>query len=453
MRKNASGPGPRWRPTTTGLPSRLTAVWLAVVSVLTLGIVAVPTPAQAVPPDGWNNRHLDEITLLGSHNGFANDSDGVFGAGRNQSFSLHDQINQLNVRATELDIYGTANGVWTYHTTNWTGGGKRLRQHLYTIKDFLDRNRNEVFVLTLQDNTTPDQLRDEFASVPGLTDLALNPWEWNVRYQGWPKVSDMVDRNKRLLMLSGRNDKGHLNVHHMREWTMQNHYNDGIGVCTDRKGDGISTQLGAPGQGETFNGFSNTNARAFQKLFFANNFSARTYNDFHWSARACEGKTEGRMPNMISTDWIGHGGNRDAERFVNAANRSVSWTMGSLCIDVEGGRTGNGTPVQIWGCNWSNSQAWRRVPVDGVGFELRALGQCLDVAGGRAVRGNKIQIYGCNGTMSQRWAHEGSSGNRLRNLVTNMCIDLPNRNGTPGVDLQLWDCDGSVGQRFDWNLA
>ncbi|MFF0437185.1 ricin-type beta-trefoil lectin domain protein [Streptomyces sp. NPDC004327] len=435
-----------------GLP----ALALAMVAfLLAFGAVLAPTPAQAAPPDGWNNRHLDEITLLGSHNGFANGADSV-NIGRNQGFSLRDQLNNLNVRATELDIYG-GNGVWVQHGGDWSGG-KRLFLHMQTIVDFLRNNPHEVFVLTFEDYTDNGQLRSEFDMVPGLQDLAFNPNAWDVWNKGWPKVEDMVAANKRLLMFSGRYDKQDLNVFPMKEWTVQNTYKDGVGACNDRLGDGISTQLGKASwaTGEGANSHANTNARAFQKLFFNNNFDARSYDDFYRSVKACEPKTLGRMPNMISTDWIGDGGNRDAERFVNDTNRAVDWNVAStnLCLDVEGGRIADGTRVQLYGCNWSNSQAWRRVPIDDSldGFELRALGQCLDVAGGVAVERTRIQVYGCNGTVAQRWVHEGT-GNRLRNLGTNMCLDVTDGIIASGTKLQLFTCNGSPSQYFDWRMV
>ncbi|MFJ6138159.1 RICIN domain-containing protein [Kitasatospora sp. NPDC092286] len=436
-----------------GLPA---VAWAMVAFLLAFGAVLAPTPAQAAPPDGWNNRHLDEITLLGSHNGFSNSADGVNFA-QNQSYSLRDQLNSLNVRATELDIWGTGNGVWVEHGAPDLTGGKRLFLHMQTIVDFLRNNPHEIFVLTFEDYTDTAQLQREFDLVPGLQDLAFNPNAWDVWNKGWPRVEDMVNTNKRLLMLSGRYDKQDLNVFPMKEWTVQNHYDDGVGACNDRKGDGISTQLGKAtwANGDGPNSHANTNARAFQKLFFNNNFSARSYDDFYRSVKACEPKTLGRMPNMISTDWIGYS-NRDAERFVNDTNRAVGWNVGStnLCLDVEGGRTEDRTPVQLYGCNWSNSQAWRRVPIDDAldGFELRALGQCLDVAGGIAAKGTKIQTYGCNGTVAQRWVHEGT-GNRLRNLGTNMCLDVTNVIIASGTKLQLWDCNGSPSQYFDWRMV
>ncbi|MFJ5723027.1 RICIN domain-containing protein [Streptomyces sp. NPDC093149] len=430
--------------------------FLPVLALAGLLSAVLTAPAHAELPDGgWGERHLDEVTLLGSHNGYANGPDGMSAPFTNQTYSLRDQLWNQGVRATELDVYDYSYGTGddrppfarTGHGEVFRQWGRPLADHLRTIVDFLNSNRQEVFVLTLEDNASKDLLAEAFDSVPGARSMMFDPHAWRVDSIGWPRVQDMVNTNQRLLVLSGKVDREDIGIFPMRDWTIQNHYDNGIRQCTDRSGDGISDPLDVGGR------YGASGQRAFQKLFFNNQFSSRTYDDFYQTVKtACESATHGRMPNMISTDWIGYD-NQDAWRFVNDTDKGVGWNVGGrdLCLDVEGGRSDNGTPVQIYSCNWTNSQAWSRVPIlkQNV-FEMRAFGKCLDVAGGSTANGTRVQLYDCNGTGSQLWWHDNRA---LRNPMSGKCLDVPSGDFSPGRDLQLYDCNGMPSQAWDWRMV
>ncbi|MFB6941360.1 RICIN domain-containing protein [Streptomyces sp. NPDC060286] len=102
-------------------------------------------------------------------------------------------------------------------------------------------------------------------------------------------------------------------------------------------------------------------------------------------------------------------------------------------------------------CNWTNSQAWSRVPIlKQKVFEMRAFGKCLDVTGGSTANGTRVQLYDCNGTGSQLWWHDNRA---LRNPMSGKCLDVPSGDFSPGRDLQLYDCNGTPPQAWDWRMV
>ncbi|GGU44077.1 hypothetical protein GCM10010289_75930 [Streptomyces violascens] len=118
------------------------------------------------------------------------------------------------------------------------------------------------------------------------------------------------------------------------------------------------------------------------------------------------------------------------------------------CLDVEGGRTDNGTPVQLYTCNGTAAQQWR-IYGDGRGSHLQSVDslKCLDAAGGKTDDGTKIQIYQCNGTAAQGWEFNLRATTPLKNVGAGKCLDLHTFNN--GNDAWLWPCNGTGAQKFD----
>ncbi|MFI1422275.1 RICIN domain-containing protein [Streptomyces sp. NPDC020731] len=61
----------------------------------------------------------------------------------------------------------------------------------------------------------------------------------------------------------------------------------------------------------------------------------------------------------------------------------VRSAIAGKCMDVDGGRSDNGTAVQSWSSNDTDAQRWT-APADGT---LRALGKCLDAKGAGTANG------------------------------------------------------------------
>ncbi|MEU2906384.1 RICIN domain-containing protein [Streptomyces globisporus] len=96
------------------------------------------------------------------------------------------------------------------------------------------------------------------------------------------------------------------------------------------------------------------------------------------------------------------------------------------CLDVEGGKTANGTPVQVYTCNNGAAQQWV-VEGDDKGLHLRNVGsqKCLDVSNTSTADGAKIQIWTCNSSPAQTWDYNVRAKTILKNVGTGKCVNLP----------------------------
>ncbi|GAA2491496.1 RICIN domain-containing protein [Actinocorallia cavernae] len=135
--------------------------------------------------------------------------------------------------------------------------------------------------------------------------------------------------------------------------------------------------------------------------------------------------------------WIGDG---SLVMQVEAAN--------GKCLDVQGGGTADGTPVQIYTCNGSAAQQWKFWGSYDGGYALyNAKAQkCLDVKGAADANGTKIQVWTCNGTAAQQWQFDVRAAGELRNAATDKCLDLHTFDN--GNDSQLYTCNGTDAQKI-----
>ncbi|MFQ6148685.1 RICIN domain-containing protein [Streptomyces seoulensis] len=118
-----------------------------------------------------------------------------------------------------------------------------------------------------------------------------------------------------------------------------------------------------------------------------------------------------------------------------------------MCLDVEGGATTNGAPVQVHTCNNTSAQMWEIIPY-GDGYALQNVKslKCLDVSNGDAANGTKIQIWTCNQSPAQRWKFDVRAVSELRNVATDKCLDLHTFDN--GYNSWLWGCNNSDAQKF-----
>jgi hypothetical protein len=229
----------------------------------------------------YGNRRFDELTFLTAHNAFANYEDSRWslpnqtrGIGR----ALRDGVRgfMLDIHSFESgtarciasfgadcygrDVYlchgdcGTFPGI-TYALPRQTAAGS-----LRTIVAFLEANPDEIATVFLEDYVSPAELRAVLDGVPGLRAIQLDPYAWRVRENRWPLASDMVHANRRLLILSDRDDKRGLGVGFGPDLTVENYWSIGtLGddyTCRSRWDD-IPLDRGDAG---------------FQRLFVMNHF-------------------------------------------------------------------------------------------------------------------------------------------------------------------------------------
>ncbi|MFD5929898.1 ricin-type beta-trefoil lectin domain protein [Streptomyces sp. NPDC060333] len=96
------------------------------------------------------------------------------------------------------------------------------------------------------------------------------------------------------------------------------------------------------------------------------------------------------------------------------------------CLDVQGGGTADGTPVQVYTCNGGAQQGWR-VWGDDHGLYLRNAKsfKCLEVAGNGKTDGTKLQIATCNSGPAQVWAYTPRATTALKHVSSGKCLNFP----------------------------
>ena len=97
--------------------------------------------------------------------------------------------------------------------------------------------------------------------------------------------------------------------------------------------------------------------------------------------------------------------------------------------------------IQIFACNKTAAQNWAWNSDDGT---LRALNKCLDVTGGATARGTPLQLWDCNGTGAQEWRWRQQT--QLVNPQSGRCLNVAGGSVADGVRLQISDCDDTAGQ-------
>ncbi|WP_445073526.1 RICIN domain-containing protein [Streptomyces sp. SAS_267] len=118
------------------------------------------------------------------------------------------------------------------------------------------------------------------------------------------------------------------------------------------------------------------------------------------------------------------------------------------CLDVQGGKKDNGTPVQVYTCNGSAAQKWVLLgSEDKLHLQNVNSLKCLDVAGNDTANGTKIQISSCKESTSQTWASELRGATSLKSVGTGKCLDLHTFDN--GNDAKLYTCNDSAAQQFD----
>jgi hypothetical protein len=184
-------------------------------------------PRRPMPADP----RLDQVTFLTAHNAFANTDEGFWGRFPNQSYYLRSQLDQ-GIRGLQLDVYASGGTVKMCHNSCWWRE-RTLTAGMQDVVNFLGANREAVVTVFLEDYTSPDQLRAALGSVNGLSELVFHPDRYGVRERGWPRVSELVSSNRRLLIFSQRPGRGDFGVMYDRDWTADNYWSLGNGGNVD----------------------------------------------------------------------------------------------------------------------------------------------------------------------------------------------------------------------------
>lgn len=133
----------------------------------------------------------------------------------------------------------------------------------------------------------------------------------------------------------------------------------------------------------------------------------------------------------------------------------------SVCMDVRGGSSSDGTAVQSYSCNGTLSQSWSLVPVavaSGNAYELVSTvsRSCLAISGNSVENGASTQQWACQGASqrAQLWQiSQFQSSYELVSLNSGRCLDLTNGSSQNGNQLQQWDCDNGGNPNQLWSLV
>ncbi|MFD8733685.1 RICIN domain-containing protein [Streptomyces sp. NPDC059618] len=118
------------------------------------------------------------------------------------------------------------------------------------------------------------------------------------------------------------------------------------------------------------------------------------------------------------------------------------------CLDVQGAKKDNGTPVQVYTCNGSAAQKWVLWgSEDKLHLQNVNSLKCLDVAGNNTANGTVIQISSCKDSTSQTWSSELRGATSLKSVGTGKCLDLHTFDN--GNDAKLYTCNDTAAQQFD----
>lgn len=129
---------------------------------------------------------------------------------------------------------------------------------------------------------------------------------------------------------------------------------------------------------------------------------------------------------------------------------SASGSNANSCMDLAGGQTTGGTPVQVWNCNSQWGQSWNLMS----GITIRAgydYELCLDIVGGKTDDGTPLQLWSCNGLLNQNWIFESGSSMIKSAADTSKCIDSGSLQA--GQHLQLWNCNGLSQQKWGYDAS
>jgi len=241
----------------------------------------------------------NEVSFACTHNAMSNSEDDW--SIPNQEFNISRQLND-GIRALMLDIhydYYDSDKVVLQHgdgLLGYLGGHEPLITELEVIKDFLDANTNEIITIIFECYVDAIDVKDEFVNA-GLISYLHEQAEG----QPWPKLSEMISQNKRLVVLTDKND-AQANM----EWY---HYVWDYAWETDYSAATKEELIACgPGRGNThnalfiFNHFLTGSTGASRSLADEVNYNSFFINRAKdWMSRA------GQIPNFVTVDFYDRG--------------------------------------------------------------------------------------------------------------------------------------------------
>ena len=138
----------------------------------------------------------------------------------------------------------------------------------------------------------------------------------------------------------------------------------------------------------------------------------------------------------------------DITSYIYDFSVSSALPPGNNCLDdwEDNLDPGGGAVVDVFQCNGSLAQRFDWNSANNT-LLLDSSSLCLDVAGGGTADGTPVRLYACNGTPAQTWVPDTTSIGgpaQLVNPQSGKCLDDPDGlvtpPGGPPIQLQIWDC-------------
>ncbi|KAJ1654210.1 hypothetical protein IWQ61_005818 [Dispira simplex] len=142
-----------------------------------------------------------DVAYLTTHNSYAYTK----GVASNQNKDINDQLND-GVRALMLDFQKFSNNgtgtdnIHVCHSSCSIMDAGTAQKVLHDITDFMKRNPNEVITIILENGAKFSA--SDIISVFQAAGLDKYAWEQPTNQQTWPKLQNMIDQNKRLVVFS-----------------------------------------------------------------------------------------------------------------------------------------------------------------------------------------------------------------------------------------------------------
>jgi hypothetical protein len=123
-----------------------------------------------------------------------------------------------------------------------------------------------------------------------------------------------------------------------------------------------------------------------------------------------------------------------------AANNAFVLTQNlGFSLDIPGGNTAAGTPVQIWQANNTSSQKWQITA-----NRITGLGQCLQASS--SAPGASVTLQPCSSSALQQWQ---VINHAVKLAGTSVCLALPSNVMNAGAKLQVNTCNAASSQMFN----
>lgn len=152
--------------------------------------------------------------------------------------------------------------------------------------------------------------------------------------------------------------------------------------------------------------------------------------------------------------WFGNPSYPPSPAYIPSGTYNLVGQGSSKAIDVSGGSSVDGTPVQIYGGNGTSAQQWT-FSRDSQGYytiQNAGSGKYLDAYGAGIAPGTKLDIWTGNNTCAQKWAAQAAgSGFVFLNACSGLALDVPGGSSVGGTQLQIYTRNGTSAQT--WNLT